>query len=72
VSSFCEYGNERKWLLECLMMEAEGTSEASGNFCENSRRNIPEDSQRYTRRHEKLKSRGHERSVSIKRGGFVD
>jgi hypothetical protein len=35
-----------------LMMEAVSTSETLVNFCETTRRNIPEDSHLYTRRHE--------------------
>jgi hypothetical protein len=39
-----------------LMMEAVRTSETSVNFYETTRGNIPEDSNRHTRRHENLKS----------------
>jgi hypothetical protein len=38
------------------MMEAASTSETSVNFCQNTRRNIPEDSHLRTHRRENLKS----------------
>jgi hypothetical protein len=39
-----------------LMMEAVNTSETSVNFCQTTRRNIPENSQIHIRRREDLKS----------------
>jgi hypothetical protein len=42
--------------LIALMMEAARTSEASENFYQTTRRNIPEDSHLHTRHRENLKS----------------
>jgi hypothetical protein len=47
-------------------MEAVSTSEASVNFCETTRRNIPEDSHFHTCRRENLKS------VQLKTNKHID
>jgi hypothetical protein len=45
-------------MIITLMMEAASTSETSVNVYQTTRRNIPEDSYRHTRRRENLKSHG--------------